>query len=218
MPQLGIRRLQTAVERCGNLIGSTLQISRIRIKNWRNFRAAEVGDIADVAYVLGPNASGKSNFLDVMRFVRDLAKSKGGGLQEAVVRRGGISKIRCLHARKDTEVLIELDVVDEDFSCWNYILGFNIPSTGIDRTRRPFVTQEIVNWTDSSGETKNLLNRPDFDDDTDELRRQQTHLEQINSNKNFRALAEFFGSITYYHLVPQLLKFGDEIGGRTLER
>jgi hypothetical protein len=36
-------------------------------------------------------------------------------------------------------------------------------------------------------------------------------------NKEFRFLAEFFGSITYYHLVPQLLKFGDEISGRTLE-
>jgi predicted ATPase len=61
-----------------------LRISRIEIKNWRNFRRAKVNGISDVAYLLGPNASGKSNFLDVMRFLRDLAKSKGGGLQEAV--------------------------------------------------------------------------------------------------------------------------------------
>ena len=52
------------------------------------------------------NASGKSNFLDVFRFLRDLSKPKGGGLQAAVAERDGISKLRCLHARKDTKVTL----------------------------------------------------------------------------------------------------------------
>ncbi|MCD7059855.1 ATP-binding protein [Pelagibacterium sp. HS1C4-1] len=167
---------------------------------------------------MGPNASGKSNFLDVMRFLRDLAKSKGGGLQEAVEGRGGISKIRCLHARKDTEVLIDVDVVDKDgLSGWNYILGFNIPSSGFEKSRRPIITQEIVNRIENDGQKTSLINRPNSADEKDEDQRQQTYIEQINSNKEFRDLAEFFGSITYYHLVPQLLKFGDEISGRTVE-
>lgn len=153
-----------------------------------------------------------------MRFLRDLAKSKGGGLQEAVERRGGISKIRCLHTRKDTEVLIDIDVVENDgLGGWNYTIGFNIPSSGFEKSRRPFITQEIVNRIDQDGEKENLLTRPNSEDKRDELQRQQTYIEQINSNKEFRALAEFFGSITYYHLVPQLLKFGDEISGRTVE-
>lgn len=195
-----------------------MRISRIKIKNWRNFRGAEVKDISDVVYLLGPNASGKSNFLDVMRFLRDLGKSKGGGLQEAVEGRGGISKIRCLHARKDTEVLIDIDVVDkEGLVGWNYIIGFNIPSSGFEKSRRAFITKEIVNRIGKDGEKTKLLQRPNLEDERDEDQRQQTYLEQVNSNKEFRALAEFFGSITYYHLVPQLLKFGDEISGRTLE-
>jgi predicted ATPase len=195
-----------------------LRISRIKIKNWRNFRGAEVLNISDIVYLLGPNAAGKSNFLDVMRFLRDLGKSKGGGLQEAVESRGGISKIRCLHARQDTEVLIDIDVVDDDASVgWNYIVGFNIPSTGFEKKRRPYITQEIVNRIGMNGEKTNLLTRPNKEDNRDEVQRQQTYLEQINTNKEFRFLVEFFGSITYYHLVPQLLKFGDEISGRTLE-
>lgn len=195
-----------------------MRISSIKIKNWRNFRAAEVKDVSDVVYLLGPNASGKSNFLDVMRFLRDLAKSKGGGLQEAVERRGGISKIRCLHARKDTEVLIDVDVVENGGSKgWNYVIGFNIPSTGFEKTRRSFITQEIVYRIDEDGARTEILKRPNDQDRRDEAQRQQSYLEQINSNREFRKLAEFFGSITYYHLVPQLLKFGDEISGRTLE-
>jgi len=39
-------------------------ISRIRLKNWRNFRELDV-PLRDVSYLLGPNASGKSNFLDL---------------------------------------------------------------------------------------------------------------------------------------------------------
>jgi hypothetical protein len=45
----------------------------------------------------------------------------------------------------------------------------------------------------------------------------QTHLEQIQANAKFRVLAEFFSSTSYLHLVPQLLKYADKIGGRRLE-
>ena len=63
-------------------------VSNLKVKNWRNFRAINV-DLRDRMFVVGPNASGKSNLLDVFRFLRDLAKSEGGGLQKAVKDRGG---------------------------------------------------------------------------------------------------------------------------------
>ncbi len=37
-------------------------LTNIRLKNWRNFQALDV-PLRDVSYVLGPNASGKSNLL-----------------------------------------------------------------------------------------------------------------------------------------------------------
>lgn len=45
----------------------------------------------------------------------------------------------------------------------------------------------------------------------------QTSLEQIQANKEFRVIAEHFADTTYLHLVPQLLRFGDAIGGNKLE-
>lgn len=193
-----------------------MHISRIRVKNWRNFREAEVGDVADIVYLLGPNASGKSNLLDALRFLRDVAKSKGGGLQDAVDSRGGLSKIRCLHARKDTEVLLEIDLSDGSGErVWNYSLGFNLPGSGFDRV--PQVTREEIWKFDRELEPEQLLNRPTPADSADPYQLRQTHLEQINANKEFRELAQFLGNITYVHLVPQLLKFGDQIGGRVIE-
>ena len=193
-----------------------MHISRIRVKNWRNFRDAEVDGIAEVVYLLGPNASGKSNLLDALRFLRDVAKSKGGGLQEAVDSRGGLSKIRCLHARKDTEVLLEIDLSNElGQKVWSYALGFNLPGAGFDRA--PQITSEEIWKFGSDVEPAQLLDRPTPADGQDELQLRQTHLEQINANREFRELALFLGSITYVHLVPQLLKFGDQIGGRVIE-
>lgn len=193
-----------------------MHISRIHVKNWRNFRDAEVGDVADIVYMLGPNASGKSNLLDALRFLRDVAKSKGGGLQEAVDSRGGLSKIRCLHARKDTEVLLEVELSNAlGEKVWSYALGFNLPGSGFDRA--PQITKEEIWKFDKEGEPTQLLDRPTSADQDDEYQLRQTHLEQINTNKDFRELAQFFGNITYVHLVPQLLKFGDQIGGRVIE-
>lgn len=200
------------LERIGNL-----RISRVKIKNWRNFKQAEAEDLSAITYILGPNASGKSNFLDSLRFLRDIAKTKGGGLQEAIESRGGISKVRCLHARADPEVLIEVDTVEDNGAGWNYIIAFNLPKVGFDDDRRPYVTQEKVTRVSSTGEKKVLVNRPNDEDEKDSIQRQQTYLEQLNSNADFRELKDFFGGLTYYHLVPQLLKFGSQISGRTLE-
>lgn len=185
-------------------------ITRIKLKNWKNFREVDV-PLFPQTYLIGPNASGKSNFLDVFRFLRDVAKPSGGGLQKAVEDRGGIGKLRCLHARKDTEVKIEIDLalsLDAE-PVWKYVLGFKAEGVGRQRTQ---VTQELV-----IKDGKVILSRPDHDDGSDRERLTQTYLEQISSNKAFREIVEFFAVTTYLHIVPQLLKHGDKIGGNPLE-
>ncbi len=188
-----------------------MQVTRVRLKNWRNFRTFDA-PMRDVTYILGPNASGKSNFLDVFRFLRDVSKPAGGGLQAAVIARGGISKLRCLHARRDPEVCIDVelsDSPDDENPKWRYVLGFKPEGKGAQRI---LVSKEEV-WH----ENKSLFSRPDRKDNNDSVLLTQTRLEQIAANAEFRDLADFFGSITYLHLVPQLLKFADQLGGRPLE-
>ena len=126
--------------------------------------------------------------------------------------RGGIVKVRCLHARNDTEVLIDVhlsDDGDEGGISWRYVLGFKPEGKGAQRI---LVSREQV-W---EGEQR-IINRPDDDDVRDRALLTQTRLEQIAANARFRKLAEFFGNITYLHLVPQLLKFSEQIGGNRLE-
>ncbi|MDD9852741.1 MAG: AAA family ATPase, partial [Deltaproteobacteria bacterium] len=67
-----------------------MMISRVKLKNWRNFREVDV-PLRERQFIVGPNASGKSNLLDAFRFLRDIAKGTGGGLQKAIEDRGGVS-------------------------------------------------------------------------------------------------------------------------------
>jgi predicted ATPase len=184
-------------------------MTRVQLKNWRNFRTLDV-PLRNVTYLLGPNASGKSNLLDAFRFLRDIAKAKGGGLQTAVSDRDGIKKVRCLHARRDPEVLIEVELADtaDGPTIWRYVLGFKSEGKGAQRI---LVSTEQV-WQGNS----QLLDRPNSADKKDPTLLTQTHLEQIQANVGFRDLVDSLASITYLHLVPQLLKFADQIGGRRL--
>jgi predicted ATPase len=187
-------------------------ITRLKLKNWRNFRDVDV-NLGPRGYLIGANASGKSNFLDVFRFLRTIAQSEGGGLQKALKDRGGLTKLRSLHARMDPEVRIEIELSESaaDISPkWRYALAFK--SEGKGAAQRGVITEESVYHGDEE-----VLVRPRSEDLSDPARLTQTHLEQINNNANFRELGDYFADTTYLHLVPQLLKHNDEISGRIIE-
>jgi predicted ATPase len=179
-------------------------ISRLILKNWRNFRSIDVS-FTERVFIVGPNASGKSNLLDAIRFLRDIAKP-GGGLQQAISQRGGVSKIRCLAARSepDVELAVELSNGAEAPS-WRYAIGFTQQVRG---HRQPVLRFETVH---KDGEL--ILQRPEDLDEQDEVRLTQTHLEQINANSKFREISRFLESIRYLHLVPQLLRHPEAFKG-----
>lgn len=183
--------------------GSTLRFARIRLENWKNFAAADV-PLQRRVFLVGPNASGKSNFLDLFRFLRDLALP-GGGLQEAVRRRGGVSAMRCLAARRHSDVAVHASVQRSTAGAdWEYELVFNQ-----DNRRRPVVKKEKVLQGD-----RVVLERPNADDTRDPERLTQTYLEQVNVNQEFRELVHFFASVRYLHVVPQLVREPDRSVGR----
>jgi len=186
-------------------------VSRLTLKNWRNFREANVR-LRERQFIVGPNASGKSNLLDVFRFLRDIAKSDGGGLQKAIKSRGGLSKVRCLSARRDTEILIGIEIAesaDDETPKWKYEIGIKQETAG---HRRPVLSRERV-W---KGEKK-IIDRPETSDEEDPARLTQTFLEQINENQKFREIAEFLEKITYLHLVPQLLRYAQNFQNNLIE-
>ncbi len=180
-----------------------LRVTAVRLENWRNFAHVEV-DLQRRVFLIGANASGKSNFLDVIRFLYDIV-SVGGGLQEAVRRRGGVSSLRCLAARRYSDLVVQVRVgTDDDPSAWEYELRF-----AQDNRQRPIIKKERV-----AKKGSDILNRREDDDRKDPERLTQTYLEQVNVNQAFREVADFFASVRYLHIVPQLVREPDRSVGK----
>ena len=180
-----------------------MRVTHVRASNWRNFKSLDF-PLEDRLFIVGPNTSGKSNLLDLFRFLGDVARP-GGGLAAALDSRGGLSKVRSLFARnyQKGRLIADIELQDGD-DTWRYHLSVRGEAKG---RNRPIVDVERV---EHNGEA--LLDRPDGADKADPERLTQTHLEQISANQSFRQLAEYFAKVRYFHLLPQLIRDPSRFG------
>lgn len=174
-----------------------MRITRVQAWNWRNFKTIDV-PVEHRLFVVGPNAAGKSNLLDIFRFLADVARPDGG-LASALEHRGGLPLVKSLFARNNNhgELTIEVALKDDE-DHWTYRLSIKQERAG---RHRVVVAAEVV-----TKNGVNLLNRPDDLDLDDPARLTQTHLEQIAANQKFRPIADYFAKVHYFHPVPQVIR------------
>lgn len=82
-----------------------MRIERIRAENFKSFEEIDIRP-GDVNVVVGPNASGKSNFFSLFRFLRDIAAH---GLENAVSMQGGMESL-VRFGPSNREVAIGVDI------------------------------------------------------------------------------------------------------------
>jgi predicted ATPase len=183
-----------------------LFFSKIEIENWRNFKHA-VLPLERRVFLVGPNAVGKSNLLDVFRFLRDLV-TEGGGLVSACRARDGVGKIRSVYARSNPDISIAVEVSDANSGerKWRYELSIGNSGT---REETPAIRKEVIARFEKD-QWRNIRSRPEDADGNDPVRLRQTLIQQTSENKDFRELVEFFSSVHYLHLVPQLVREGQD--------
>lgn len=177
-------------------------VSRIRLFNWKNFQDIDVG-ISERCFVIGANATGKSNFLDALRFLRDIVK-QGGGLQSAVQARGGVTKIRCLSARTHTNIRIEVDLNPDGSPNpkWRYAIDFKHTGGGIQKSRASIIEEEVFDYATNTF----VLHRRQSDSSEDSETLLYTYLEQTTTNARFREVRDTFLNLEYLNVIPQLVR------------
>jgi predicted ATPase len=180
-----------------------LRFTHVWAENWHNFSRLDAA-LALRVFLVGPNACGKSNFLRLFRFLQDIV-SVGGGFQAAVRNRGGVSKLRCLVARSNSDVEVKVALGEgQQQPVWEYGIRFNQHPHG-----PPVLKEELV-----LRNGRQILARPDEKDRSDPERLTQTYLEQVQANHDFRPVADFFNSVRYLHIVPQLIQDPDRAPAR----
>ena len=177
-------------------------IKNIKLLNWKNFQYCDV-NLSERCFITGANASGKSNLIDAVRFLRDICK-QSGGLQSAVSERGGITKIRSLTAQTSTNVAItvELGNPNQKENIWRYHVDFSHSGDDIIKNQVKINAEEVYSIKDSRFVLKRDSNSENEDAETLKF----THLEQPAANRNFSELQTFFQEIEYLNLIPQMVR------------
>ena len=91
-------------------------VRRVTLRNYKSIAGCCV-ELAPLTFLVGPNAAGKSNFLDALRFVSDSLRSS---LDHALRDRGGINEVRRRSGGHPTHFGVRLELAMPDGSAAEY--------------------------------------------------------------------------------------------------
>ena len=104
-------------------------IRKLIVSNFRSIDHAEI-DFSPLSIIVGANASGKSNLINVFRFIRDIITE---GIDNAIALQGGTTYLSNVRSSKGTpiDISLDLDLSDEK---WYYGFSNNKKYTSRIRT------------------------------------------------------------------------------------
>ena len=110
-----------------------MRLSHVSTQNFRTFDNLDV-DLQSLNVLIGANASGKSNFLDLIDFIGDIAEY---GLEDAIYLQGGIKEIKNRHIGDSKNFKLNFKVDDFEHPAFipsvfeyksDYLIEFRIKS------------------------------------------------------------------------------------------
>ena len=87
-----------------------MRIKRIEVRNFKSFEELKI-DLGKFNVIIGANASGKSNFVHIFEFLRDITSS---GLNNAISMQGGVEYLRNMNIGASEPLSIKV-VSDQEF-------------------------------------------------------------------------------------------------------
>jgi predicted ATPase len=88
-----------------------MAIKRIEIQNFKSFRHQAI-ELGQFNVLIGANASGKSNFLQIFKFISDIAHH---GLNNAISKQGGVEYLRNTNIAAKENLALKI-VIDSNYS------------------------------------------------------------------------------------------------------
>lgn len=120
-------------------------LKKIKVANFKSFDEAEV-ELGKFNVLIGANASGKSNFVRIFRFLRDI---KRHGVNDAVFLQGGNDYFTNINIGLDKDFLFKIaldDVIDEDIVFITYDLEIKFGKESFN------IIEDTVNIVNVKGE------------------------------------------------------------------
>jgi len=89
--------------------GTVMPIQHIHVENFKSFSEIDI-DLSGFNVVIGSNAAGKSNFISVFKFLRDIARH---GVANAIAMQGGLEYLRNAKIGHRKDLVIKVDYLPD---------------------------------------------------------------------------------------------------------
>ncbi len=123
-----------------------MRLTSVQISHYKSLSEVHLDNLQPLTLLVGANGTGKSNLVDVLRFLRDMAKE---GLEHAMNKRGGILMVRQYSPKKPYDVTIRVEFDGEIFEEWRGFYEITIASLKGGNYQ---VKQEIAEWCEDDFE------------------------------------------------------------------
>ncbi len=157
-----------------------MKIEKIRIKNFKVYREAEIKDLPNLCVFLGANGSGKSTLFEVFGFMSDALK---GNVKTALNKRGGFKEVYSRNGEGDIEIEIKFrnpTVEGKKQPLITYELAVRL-----NESRNPIVIREVLSYRRgnrgrpyrflefSNGKGYAIVNENEFEDAKQEFKEER---------------------------------------------
>ncbi len=190
-----------------------MQITSIRIKNYRVFENLEVENIPPFCVLIGANGTGKSTLFDIFGFLQDALKNN---IRQALQIRGGYREV-VTRGKEEEDIEIELqfrmDILGKK-RLVTYILIIG------QENRKPVIKREILRYKRgeygspyhfldfTKGKGYAITNEENFSQPDEELQREEQQLESndilaikgLGQFQRFKAATAFRSLIENWHV------------------
>ncbi len=182
--------------------GSSVVLKRVQIRNYKSIAECDI-EIGRLTLLVGRNGSGKSNFLDALRFV---AESLETSLDHAVKARGGIAAVRRISTGHPRNFTIELEIqLSERHANYSFEIssqpkgGFSVKNEWLRLCAFDGTLREEYRISDGKVKTTtaNMLPEPASD---------RLFLVVASGLPEFRPVYDALRSMGFYNLNPDQIK------------
>jgi predicted ATPase len=150
-------------------------INKISLRNFKNFERLEM-DLNKINILVGANASGKSNFIQSIRFLRDIQKY---GIENAISLQGGLEYLQNIQLQEKQNTTITVDfephgatiVAETPYNSFVFseykTIHYTIEISAKNNTKYEIINEELVISTELRELDKNVakerkINKLDF--------------------------------------------------------
>ncbi|MBS4097179.1 MAG: AAA family ATPase [Sulfuricella sp.] len=131
-------------------------LKSVRIQHYKSLDDVEIADLQPLTLLVGANGTGKSNVVDALKFLRDVAAD---GLDHAMSKRGGIGIVRQYSPRGAFRISIAVEFIEHDHFNYRYEITISSQKGGSFQIEQELLNgwREDVIHTDEDGWEEVLL-------------------------------------------------------------